>query len=116
MIIQTILTILSYIFVGGISSIFTIRAVRRKGIAEASDMEEQAESRSIQNDQAKLDFYNNLINDMTNRLNQMLTQVADTEKKCAELRTMNWKLQQQYSELETKYAELSKKYNELLTR
>ena len=114
MILQTLLTILSYVFVGGISSIVTIGAIRRKGNAEASDMEEQAEAKSIQNDKDKLDFYNNLINDMTNRLNQMLTRVGEAEHKYEELRKVNWDLQRKYSELEIKYSELEKKYNELV--
>ena len=112
-----ILTIISYLFVGGISSVatlFTLRATMKKSNAEAKDAEEQAEAKSIQNDKDKLAFYDNLINDLTNRLNKMLERVTEAERKNDELLTINWKMEQQYRNLEAKYTELERKYNELL--
>lgn len=113
---QILLTIISYLFVGGISSLttfFTLKATMKKSNAEAQDMEEQAESKAIQNDKDRLAFYDNLINDMTNRLNKMLTRVTEAEKRNDELLIKNNALENKYIELENNYIELKAKYNEL---
>lgn len=113
---QIFLTIISYLFVGGIGSIitlFTVKSAIRKANAEATDVEEQAESKAIQNDKDRLAFYDNLINDLTNRLNKMLTRVTEVEKRNDELLTKNNALENKYIELENNYIELKEKYNEL---
>lgn len=112
-----ILTVISYIFAGGLGSVvtlFTIKAAMKKSHAEAKDMEEQAEAKAIKNDKDKLSLYDTLLNDMTNRMNKMLNRVTEAEAKNDELTAINRNLEKKYNDLESKYADLENKYKELL--
>lgn len=110
-------TILSHVLTGGISSglsvLLCLKFARRKEAASAKDMEEQAESKSIQNEKEWITFYDILINDLTKRLENMMTKLSEAERRNNELEAINTKLDKKFNELEAKYVELEKKYNEL---
>ena len=107
---DTLLTILSYILAGGVSSLITafitVKATRKGAIAEAMKKEEEAERMAIENTERWRVSYGNIITDLTEKLERMLKKNNEVEAKYRELET-------KYRELDRKYAELESKYNKL---
>lgn len=107
---DTLLTILSYILAGGVSSVITafitIKATRKGAIAEAMKKEEEAEKMAIENTERWRVSYGNIITDLTEKLERMLKKNNEVEAKYREL-------ERKYAELERKYAELETQYNRL---
>lgn len=107
---ETFLTILSYLFAGGVSSVITafitVKAIQRKAIAEAKNQEEEAERKSIENTERWRVSYGNIIADLTERLEQMLKKNNEIEQKYHEIEI-------KYRLLERKYEEMERQYNKL---
>lgn len=108
---ETVLTVLSYLLAGGVSSVITafitVKATRRGAIAAAMSKEEEAERMAIENTERWRVSYGNIIADLTEKLEGMLKKNNEVEQKYREIEI-------KYRELERKYAEMEIKYNKLL--